>query len=90
MRKSRRTIHGLDWIHGRRGDTSKGERIWHAELHGTYIEVEYRRADYAYGEDPGWYMYSKQLSIFGKYLARELDEALEGATHIVFGISKAN
>ena len=81
--RSRHTVHGLDWLHGARHRALRGERIWHAELCGVYAEVEYRRADYGNGEDPGWYLYCRQLGHFGKYLARTRDEALELATHIV-------
>ena len=74
----------MDWLHGtRQRETLKGGRIWHAELLGIYAEVEYRRADYEHGEDPGWYLYCRQLGHFGKFFARRRDEALELATNIV-------
>ena len=77
------TVHGLDWLHGAKDRALKGERVWHAELRDIYAEVEYRRADYEHGEDPGWYLYCRQLGYFGKYLARTRDEALGQATDVV-------
>ena len=77
------TVHGLDWLHGAKDRALKGERVWHAELRDIYAEVEYRRADYEHGEDPGWYLYCRQLGYFGKYLARTRDGALELATDVV-------
>ena len=81
--RSRHTVHGLDWLHGTKDRELKGERTWHAELLGIDAEVEYRRADYEHGEDPGWYLYCRQLGYFGKYLAHTRDEALELATNVV-------
>jgi hypothetical protein len=77
-----KTIKGIDWLHGSSRDPqSRYVRIWHASLFGNVAEVEYRRADYANSEDPGWYYYGH--GIFGRYLARSLAEALEEATDIL-------